>query len=134
MPMHGELKKIRCELCEEIAAWEEELGAEHACSACGKTGYLRPHIVWFGEMPLRMELIDHYLRECDIFLSIGTSGNVYPAAGFVQAARHAGARCVELNLERSLGASLFHEGMYGKATEIVPEFVRKLLEESGGRP
>src|SRR5579885_3689513 len=108
--MHGELKKVRCDVCEEIRHWEDALDTTAACPACNKTGHMRPHIVWFGEIPLGMDLIHNYLQECDLFLSIGTSGNVYPAAGFVHEVRMYGkGRCVELNMEPSSGYSLFHE-------------------------
>jgi NAD-dependent deacetylase len=83
---------------------------------------LRPHIVWFGEIPLEMERIERALARCDLFVSIGTSGAVYPAAGFVQLARMAGARTVEINLEPTQGASLFDESVYGPASETVPAF------------
>jgi NAD-dependent deacetylase len=99
------------------------------CPCCQKPGRLRPHIVWFGEMPLYMDAIAQRLAECDLFLSIGTSGNVYPVAGFVQEARAMGrAHTVELNLEPSAGRSLFHECIYGKATDIVPAYVQKCLK------
>ena len=87
---------------------------------------MRPHIVWFGEMPLQMERIEAALEQCDLFVSIGTSGAVYPAAGFVQLARMAGARTVEINLEPTQGARLFDEGVYGPATEAVPGFFADL--------
>lgn len=126
--MHGELKKVRCDVCEGVQHWEEILGQETACPACERKGAMRPHIVWFGEMPLYMEAIYQRLRECDLFISIGTSGNVYPAAGFVQEVRSIGrAKTVELNLEPSQGNSLFHDKIYGKATEIVPRFVEQLI-------
>ena len=95
-------------------------------SPCHPRGRLRPHIVWFGEMPLHMDRIEAALRRCDLFVSIGTSGAVWPAAGFVQQANHAGARTVELNLEPSLGSRLFDEGFHGPATEVVPGFVESL--------
>ena len=125
--MHGELKKARCGACEEVFAWEENLSTAHVCPACRLAGHMRPHIVWFGEMPLEMARIYAALRACDVFVSIGTSGNVYPAAGFVHEASGHGAHCVELNMERSLGASLFHEGRYGAATQRVPEWVEEML-------
>ncbi len=126
--MHGELKKIRCEVSEEVFDWEESLGGETVCTCCKKPGRLRPHIVWFGEMPLYMDEMYHCLRECGLFMSIGTSGNVYPAAGFVQEVRFAGtAHTVELNLEPSLGTSLFHEVIHGPATQVVPAYVERIL-------
>jgi NAD-dependent deacetylase len=93
---------------------------------------MRPDVVWFGEMPMHMDLIHAALQRANLFLSIGTSGNVYPAAGFVEIARQAGAHTVELNLEKSLGASLFHEAIYGPATKIVTEYVDNLLRQSSG--
>ncbi|WP_298723154.1 Sir2 family NAD+-dependent deacetylase [uncultured Ferrovibrio sp.] len=126
--MHGELLKIRCERCQDVGRWTGDLDLATACTACGTSGSLRPHVVWFGEMPLHMEEIYAALENCDLFLSIGTSGQVYPAAGFVAEVRKVGrAHTVELNLERSDGYSLFAEGIYGPATEIVPAYVRRLL-------
>jgi len=93
---------------------------------------MRPDVVWFGEMPMHMNEIESALEHADLFISIGTSGNVYPAAGFVELARHSGAHTVELNLERSLGASSFDEGIYGPATEIVDRYVRDLLNSQSG--
>ena len=92
---------------------------------------MRPHVVWFGEMPFEMERISAALASCGLFISIGTSGNVYPAAGFVAEARSRGARTVELNLEPSQGETLFAERRYGKASEIVPDYVANLLAGRG---
>jgi NAD-dependent deacetylase len=88
---------------------------------------MRPDVVWFGEMPYHMERIRTLLEDADLFLSIGTSGNVYPAAGFVAEARSCGAHTVELNLEPSEGRSLFAEAIYGPATQVVPAYVDRLL-------
>jgi NAD-dependent deacetylase len=126
--MHGELLRTRCAHCGALDAEHEDLSVDLVCARCGEAHGLRPHVVWFGEMPLEMDRIYEALGRCGLFISIGTSGNVYPAAGFVQEARHgAGARTVELNLEPSEGASLFEERHYGPATEIVPLYVRRLL-------
>ncbi len=127
--MHGELNKVRCVESEIAYDWQGDITSDSQCGCCHETGTLRPHIVWFGEMPLSMFAIERALAECDLFLSIGTSGNVYPAAGFVQQARRnsRNARTVELNLEPSQGYSLFEERIYGKATQIVPAFVADLL-------
>ena len=130
--MHGEMLKTRCSHCSAVQAGREDLSLETACVACGGTGGMRPHVVWFGEMPLEMDLIYDALARCRIFISIGTSGNVYPAAGFVAEARRARAHTVELNLEPSEGASLFAERRYGRASEIVPEFVAALLSRERG--
>lgn len=116
--MHGELKKARCRISEEVSDCDGDLSAD---------GILRPHIVWFGEMPLEMDNIDRALRNCDLFVSIGTSGNVYPAAGFVAQARFAGAHTLEMNLEPSLTRSQFAEARHGKATELVPKWVEEML-------
>ena len=125
--MHGEMRKVRCGACGAVTANDADLSIVSVCGACAKSGALRPHVVWFGEMPLEMDQIGAALARCDLFVSVGTSGNVYPAAGFVAEANAAGARTVELNLEPSLGRGHFTEGRYGKATAIVPEFVAALL-------
>lgn len=130
--MHGELLKARCNGCLETAACSEDLSTWSRCPRCGAVGNMRPDVVWFGEMPMHMDEIETALEEADLFISIGTSGNVYPAAGFVELARRAGAHTVELNLERSLGASSFDEGIYGPATEIVDGYVRDLLTSQSG--
>jgi NAD-dependent deacetylase len=125
--MHGELLKALCALCGARHAWTEDLGLETQCPGCERKGGMRPDVVWFGEVPHAMDRIYEHLIPADLFISIGTSGNVYPAAGFVAAAREAGARTVELNLEPSDGAHLFHEAMHGPATQIVPAYVERLL-------
>ena len=123
--MHGELRKARCEACAAVLAWDGDLAAAAACPALGA---LRPHVVWFGEMPLEMERITGLLAACGLFLAIGTSGNVYPAAGFVAEVRGLGAaHTVELNLEPSETATLFHRTVHGPATEVVPAYVARLL-------
>ncbi len=126
--MHGELLKARCLACAAVSPAPGDLAPGPACPACGG-GPLRPHVVWFGEMPLEMERIEAALDGCGLFVSIGTSGNVYPAAGFVDRVRRRRVRTVELNLERSLGAGLFDEGRYGPATAVVPAFVARLLAD-----
>jgi NAD-dependent deacetylase len=125
--MHGEILKTLCAHCGAKEPWEEDLSTDLVCQACNKTGCLRPDVVWFGEMPYRMEEIYQALGACDLFISIGTSGTVYPAAGFVMEARGAGAHTVELNLEPSEGASMFSQAIHGPATQVVPAFVDELL-------
>jgi NAD-dependent deacetylase len=125
--MHGELLKVRCLACEAVQACDVDLSPTAPCAACGHAGRLRPNVVWFGEMPFEMDRIQAALAACDLFLSIGTSGNVYPAAGFVAEARMAGAHSVELNLEPSEGRHFFGEAHHGPATEIVPAYVESLL-------
>lgn len=126
--MHGELFKVRCRRCGAVTVWDADLGRDTECPACGNSGGLRPHVVWFGEMPIGMERINDELARCDLFVSIGTSGSVYPAAGFVQEVRATGrAHTVELNLEPSEGTSLFAERIHGPATQVVPDFVARLL-------
>ncbi|MEO7276878.1 MAG: NAD-dependent deacylase [Sphingomicrobium sp.] len=125
--MHGELAKGWCLACDDRFAWVGAMGEGAACASCGKRGQVRPDIVWFGEMPYEMNAIDAALGTCDLFVSIGTSGAVYPAAGFVQTARYRGARTLEINLEPSLGSFLFDESRIGLAGELVPPWVDGLL-------
>ncbi|RED51260.1 NAD-dependent deacylase [Aestuariispira insulae] len=126
--MHGELMKIRCELCGEGTGWKEDLGIGILCPFCGYKGGLRPDVVWFGEIPYAMDRILEHLSRCGLFVSIGTSGAVYPAAGFAALVRDQGlADTVEINLEPSEGASLFTERRYGPASMLVPQFVDELL-------
>ena len=125
--MHGELASGWCLRCNERFGWTGPMGERAGCPNCGTTGMVRPDIVWFGEMPYEMERIDEALRNCDLFVSIGTSGAVYPAAGFVQSARYVGARTLEMNLEPSLGSIYFDESRTGPASELVPEWVEQIL-------
>jgi NAD-dependent deacetylase len=127
--MHGELASALCGGCGLRTPCADDLSAASVCPACGATGLLRPDVVWFGEYPYRMGEIDALLSGCDLFVSIGTSGEVYPAAGFVRQARAAGARTIELNLERSSNAFAFAEGRYGPATQVVPGWVEEVLAE-----
>ena len=129
--MHGELLKARCTACGAVLPWEEDLTREDSCPDCAQAGFLRPHIVWFEEMPFFMDDIDRALACCRLFVSIGTSGNVYPAAGFAAQARSRGAEVMELNLEPSLGARSFHHGRYGRAGTIVPAWVEEVLTGKG---
>ena len=122
--MHGELLKSRCVNSGLVFDWQQDLGFDSVCRCCQQKGNLRPHIVWFGEMPLGMSQIEAALARCDLFVSIGTSGNVYPAAGFHYLAKQAGATTVELNLDRT--GSVFDEHHYGQATQIVPTFFSNL--------
>lgn len=128
--MHGELFKALCAFCKHRVPQHDDLFVETSCPYCGLPGGMRPDVVWFGEMPYQMGRITALLDEADLFISVGTSGNVYPAAGFVAQAREHGAHTVELNLEPSEGASLFDEAFYGPATEIVPTFVDRILASS----
>jgi NAD-dependent deacetylase len=125
--MHGELLKAHCIACEAITPWREDLGVNTPCPACSRVGGLRPHVVWFGEMPLFMDAIHNELLEADLFVAIGTSGSVYPAAGFVAEARRHGIRTCEINLEPSNNARQFDERRYGPASEIVPAWVKDVL-------
>ena len=108
-PMHGELVKIRCKKTEQLFDCHTDTSPGDSCRCCKQVGNLRPHVVWFGEMPLYMSEISNALRQCDLFVSIGTSGNVYPAAGFFQMAKQYGAHTVELNLEPSSSGSQFDD-------------------------
>ncbi len=127
--MHGELLKAKCAHCGSSHSWLDDLSLDTQCPRCGSDQGMRPDVVWFGEMPYDMDRIEALLLGADLFLSIGTSGNVYPAAGFVAAARQSGAHTVELNLEPSEGHSFFHETIHGPATKVVPAYVERLLAE-----
>jgi NAD-dependent deacetylase len=125
--MHGELLKARCEQCNSVRRWPADLSPSDVCPDCGRAGGLRPHVVWFGEMPLDMHDIDRALRNADLFVAIGTSGAVYPAAGFVVEARAYGLRTCEINLEAADNADLFDEQRLGPASATVPAWVEELL-------
>jgi NAD-dependent deacetylase len=127
--MHGELRSARCLACDRRSRWDGELIDGPPCPWCGRAA-LRPDVVWFGEMPYGMDRILDALDQCDLFVSIGTSGAVYPAAGFVQHAAAAGARTLELNLVPSEGTFLFDEARHGPATALVPAWVDELLAGS----
>ncbi len=124
--MHGELKSALCTACETRSRWEAAMLHHPPCPVC-RAARLRPDIVWFGEMPYEMGRIYQAIEACDLFVSIGTSGAVYPAAGFVQEARAVGARTLELNLEPSEGSRLFHETRLGPASMLVPQWVDEAL-------
>ena len=109
------------------------MGEGAVCPDCGTKGGVRPDIVWFGEMPYEMERIDTAIQGCDLFVSIGTSGAVYPAAGFVQTARYCGARTLEMNLEPSQGSYFFDESRIGPAGELVPQWVDEVLGSLAGK-
>lgn len=124
--MHGELKSALCAQCGKRRAWETSLPPDTRCPQCG-AATLRPDIVFFGEMPYQMDRIERALAEADLFVSIGTSGAVYPAAGFVQTARHHGAAALELNLDPSEGSLWFRESRMGPAGVLVPAWVDEVL-------
>jgi NAD-dependent deacetylase len=123
--MHGELLSAWCLACDGRYRWTGSLLDRPACPGCGEPA-LRPDIVWFGEYPYALDRIDDALRRADLFVSVGTSGAVYPAAGFVRSAREYGARTLELNLEPSLGTPLFDEARQGPAGAVVPEWVAEV--------
>ncbi|MEO7635996.1 MAG: NAD-dependent deacylase [Sphingomicrobium sp.] len=131
--MHGANKSGWCLACNARFAWEGPMsphavyGDVNVCPECGASGQVRPDIVWFGEMPYEMDRIEAALRRCDLFVSIGTSGAVYPAAGYVQTARYCGAKTLEINLEPSLGSIFFDESRTGAAGHLVPAWVDRLL-------
>jgi NAD-dependent deacetylase len=126
--LHGELRRALCRACDQKMPWDADLGRHDRCPACGAGGWLRPDIVWFGEMPYRMGEVYDALARCRIFVAIGTSGLVYPAAGFVEAAAAAGAeRTIELNLDPSETSQAFRERRFGPASDLVPALVAELL-------
>lgn len=124
--MHGELKSALCTSCEIRSPWDAPMAHRPPCPIC-QAPTLRPDVVWFGEMPYQMDRIYGALGSADLFVSIGTSGAVYPAAGFVQEARQSGARTLELNLEPSEGSGYFHEARQGAAGQLVPQWVDEVL-------
>lgn len=128
--MHGELTRGWCVACDARFAWEGDMGGGALCPSCNAIGRVRPDIVWFGEMPYEMERIEAALARCDLFVSIGTSGAVYPAAGFVRSARYHGARTLELNLEPSQGSVFFDESRTGPAGALVPVWVDEMLADA----
>ena len=125
--IHGQLLEKRCTRCQEVSEVRADLSNDDICEDCDQKGTLRPNIVWFGEMPFQMERIESALQKCDLFISIGTSGAVYPAAGFVSVANACGADSVTLNLEQSDNDAAFGRREYGPATEVVTKFVEELL-------
>lgn len=135
--MHGELLQMLCGRCGTRWRWEGESTVETVCPACGARlpsadplSVPRPDVVWFGEMPLHMPAIERAVMDADLFASIGTSGEVYPAAGYVALARACGARTVEINLEPSANAEMFDEQRLGRAGELVPLWVEEVLREA----
>ena len=128
--MHGELLKAYCPACKSPMYWDRDIAQHDRCSVCGRAGTLRPHVVWFGEIPLCLDEIGDALRYCRLFVSVGTSGVVQPAAGFAARAKKNGARIVELNLEKALPDYIVDEGHYGKASKIVPAWVESVLGTS----
>ncbi|MDR1487539.1 MAG: NAD-dependent deacylase [Deltaproteobacteria bacterium] len=126
--MHGKLLSALCAKCGDSRDWTTDLSSEDACPNCGRKGTLRPNVVWFGETPYHLDEIDIAIRGCSIFVSIGTSGVVYPAAGLVQIAKSHGAATFELNLEPSANLDYFDQGFYGPASQIVPAWVEKILK------
>ncbi|WP_394211364.1 Sir2 family NAD+-dependent deacetylase [Enterovibrio calviensis] len=125
--MHGELLKARCSYSKQVVDWTGDIMVDDACHCCQMPSPMRPHVVWFGEMPIAMDKIHDALLSADLFLSIGTSGSVYPAAGFVHEASIGGAKTIEVNLEPSAVESEFDEKRYGKASVLVPQLVEELL-------
>ncbi|MCD4523500.1 NAD-dependent deacylase [Nocardioides sp. cx-173] len=124
--MHGELLSALCRGCGQRVPWDGDLEHLPPCPRCG-VSELRPDVVWFGEVPYEMDRILDRLATTDLFVSIGTSGAVYPAAGFVREAAAYGARTLELNLQPSEGTDLFDEARHGPAGLLVPAWVEELL-------
>ena len=125
--MHGELLKKRCELCGVVSGCRDDLSVYSECPDCGHAGGLRPHIVWFGEMPMLMDEIYDKIARADLFVSVGTSGVVYPAAGLAAEAKEHGARTIEINLANTELSANFDELIQGKAAEVLPDFVESLI-------
>lgn len=128
--MHGELRRALCRACGARPAWDEDLEPRPPCPACGER-MLRPDVVWFGEMPYELDRIEAAVIACEVFVSIGTSGAVYPAAGYVALAAAFGAWTVELNLEPSDALVPFDDARVGRAGELVPAWVEEILATAG---
>ena len=128
--MHGELRRALCRACGARQAWDEDLEPRPPCPACGER-MLRPDVVWFGEMPYELDRIEAAVIACEVFVSIGTSGAVYPAAGYVALAAAFGAWTVELNLEPSDALVPFDDARVGRAGELVPAWVEEILATAG---
>lgn len=126
--IHGELLKARCGWCGGISDIREDIEVGTVCPDCHESGHLRPDVVWFGEMPYFLDEIAVAVADADLFVSIGTSGLVYPAAGYVSVAKHAGVRTLEINLDESATSGIFDETRRGPASEQVPRWVDGLLE------
>ncbi|MBT0723310.1 NAD-dependent protein deacylase [Rosenbergiella sp. S61] len=127
--MHGELLKARCTQSQQVITWLDDLQPTDRCTCCQFPAPLRPHVVWFGEMPLQMEGIYQAIAECDIFIAVGTSGQVYPAAGFVHEAKLQCAETIEFNLEPTASKEEFIEGHYGPASQTLPAWVEMFLSQ-----
>ena len=125
--MHGRLTSVFCTECHHKWNHYDDVSTAHICTACRSSGTTRPDIVWFGEIPYHMDAIENAFSGCDLFVSIGTSGAVYPAAGFVQLAKARGIKTLELNLEPSQGSHLFDETRLGPASALVPQWVDEIL-------
>ena len=129
--IHGELEKLRCEECHHVDVMMESEDLESSfvsCPVCSNT-MMRPHIVWFHEMPMQMAEIEKALNQCDVFIAIGTSGHVYPAAGFLASAKQQGSYCIGINLDPPLNYDLFDEFHQGKAGEILPDLIAQWIQE-----
>jgi NAD-dependent deacetylase len=131
--MHGELLKARCNQCEVVIPCREDLSRASICPACKGIDCMRPHVVWFGEMPFGLDEISAAILAADQFVAIGTSGRVYPAASFVSWARRAGVPTLELNLEVSDATGVFHESRRGRAGELVPAWVEEVISNAKDR-
>ncbi|MEL6198116.1 MAG: NAD-dependent deacylase [Pseudomonadota bacterium] len=127
--MHGALARAQCHHCGHRWDWAGDMSRADRCPSCLEAGGVRPDVVWFGEIPYHLDAISAALAEADLFVSIGTSGAVYPAAGFAMEARQAGVATLELNLERSEITPLFHETRLGPASDLVPAWVEEVLTD-----
>jgi NAD-dependent deacetylase len=127
---HGELLKARCTICMKVSDWFDDLGGEDDCPVCGNHGHLRPHIVWVGEEPLRMDMVYVALATCKVFVSIGNAGGGEPARSFLAEAKRAGASTIEFAREPTPASSEFDECVYGPLTETVPDWVKRVIVEN----
>jgi len=130
--IHGQINQAVCLNCGYIMQTWGEIDTQTICEHCGASGMMKPNIVFFGENLLYMDKVDKLLKMCDLFISVGTSGVVYPAAGFVQVAKLCGAKTIELNAETTSNNFMFDEHIIGKAGTTLPNFVQSLIKEAKG--
>ena len=126
--MHGELSKCRCPQSQQTFMLQDSFGPEHTCTCCIPAQRLRPHVVWFGEIPIGLDRIQDALDSCDIFIAIGTSGTVYPAAGFIDTANHHGLETIDINLAEADCHSKFQYHLQGEAGQLLPDLVNCILQ------
>ncbi|MDR2386488.1 MAG: NAD-dependent deacylase [Deltaproteobacteria bacterium] len=126
---HGSLLWAKCQACDHKFKWLKNLSLEEVCPKCQAQGQLRPDVVWFEEMPYHLEEIETNLKNCHLFVSIGTSGLVYPAASYLRVAKKLKVPTLEINIAPTGSANLYDRGFYGPASEAVPQWVDEVISQ-----